>query len=223
MKRSDKDLSLDIIYLDNHLLVVEKPGGVLTQPDDSENLSLEEMAKEFLKKKFLKEGNVFLHAIHRLDKEASGLVLFARSSKALSRLNEQMRDHQIKKKYKAIVEGFLKNKQGILTNYLIHKSHRAEVCSKNIPEAKEAKLLYEVTEEFKNFSLLSIDLVTGRYHQIRTQLSFLGHPIVGDKKYGSKIEKKRIALQCFSLEFSHPVSKEKVVFESKEDLSFILK
>lgn len=218
MKRSDKDLSDNIVYLDNHLLVVEKPFGVLTQPDESENLSLEEMAKQFLKKKFAKKGNVFLHAIHRLDKEASGLVLFARSSKALSRLNEQMRDHQIKKRYKALVEGFFKNKKGELTNYLLHKSHRAEVSSKKNPEAKEAKLFYQVTEEKEHFSSLSIDLITGRYHQIRSQLSYLGHPIVGDKKYGSKIEKNGIALQCFSLEFSHPVSKEKMVFESKEDL-----
>lgn len=218
MKRLDKDLSPNIIYLDNHLLVIEKPNNLLTQPDDTGGASLLESAKESLKNKFSKEGNVFLHPIHRLDKEASGLVLFARTSKALSRLNEHMRNKQIKKKYRALVEGILKTKKGKLVNYLLHLSHRAEVSSKENKEVKEAELLYEVIKEIDRSSLLSIDLITGRYHQIRAQLSFLGHPIVGDKKYGSKVEREGIALQCFSLEFIHPVSKEKMTFESKEDL-----
>jgi 23S rRNA pseudouridine1911/1915/1917 synthase len=218
MKHLDKDLSPDIIYLDNHILVVEKPGGLLTQADDTGALSLEDLAKEYLKKKFSKEGKVFLHPIHRIDKEASGLVLFARTSKALSRLNEQMRAKQIKKKYRAIVEGFLKSREGKLVDYLLHKSHRAEVSSRENGEAKEAVLFYEVMKEIGSFSLLSIDLITGRYHQIRAQLSALGHPIVGDKKYGSQLQKEGLALQSFSLEFIHPVRDEKMAFKTNKDL-----
>ena len=216
MKLLDKDPNFDVIYLDNHLLVVQKASGLLTQPDDSGALSLEDMAKDFLKKKFLKEGKVFLHPVHRIDKEASGLVLFARTSKALSRLNEQMRSRKIKKKYRVRVEGHLKNKKGKVVNYLLHKSHRAEVSSKENKDAKEAVLFYEVIEEIGDYSLLSIDLITGRYHQIRVQLAHLGHPIIGDKKYGSHVEKEGISLQSYSLQFDHPVLNKQMVFQATD-------
>ena len=204
-----------VVYLDNHLLVVKKPAGLLTQPN-GDNHSLEKIAKDFIKKKFAKSGNVFLHAIHRLDKQVSGLVLFARTSKALSRLNQQMRERKIVKKYYALVEGVFKKKQGLLSHFLAHLNHRAAVFENNsAPELKKAELTYSVKKESKGNSLLEIDLLTGRYHQIRAQLAFVGHPIVGDEKYGGKpvSENKNIFLCCFYLQFLHPVSKEKLTVE----------
>ena len=226
MKHSDKEITPDIgylditypdiKYLDNHILVVNKPPNLLTQPNDSQNLSLEEVMKDFIKKKFSKKGkNIFLHAIHRLDKQTSGLVLFARTSKALSRLNEMMRKKKITRKYIALVEGiFFKNKKGTLVHYLIHKNYKAQIVDKNNKKAKRAELTYKVIEEINNNSLVEINLLTGRYHQIRAQFSFIGHPVVGDKKYKSSIEASKIELNCFYLEFEHPIKKgsKKLVF-----------
>jgi 23S rRNA pseudouridine1911/1915/1917 synthase len=212
MKSSDSE----IVFCDNHILVAIKPQGLLTQPDDSTEASLETFAKEWVKKEYQKPGNVFLHAIHRLDRPVSGLVLFGRTSKALSRLNEQSRNQEIQRIYIAEVEGILSIKEGKLTHYLTHGDHRANLAKSTDPEAKLAKLTYCVIGTHKESTLVSIELETGRYHQIRAQFSASGHPIVGDQRYGSKRgDGKKIHLHCAKLRFEHPVTKEILSFESK--------
>ena len=196
----------DIIHCDNHILVVNKPPGIATQPD------LEELAKAWVKKKYQKPGNVFLHPIHRLDKSVGGIVLFARTSKALSRLQALMRERKISKTYEALVEGHLPKKEGTLKHFLVHGDHKAFVD----PKGKEAILHYTVLEEKKDTTLLSIDLTTGRYHQIRAQFSAIGHPVVGDKKYGSScFFQNGIALRHVRMAFEHPVTQEPLQFEQR--------
>jgi 23S rRNA pseudouridine1911/1915/1917 synthase len=191
------------IYQDNHLLVLVKPHGIATQPD------FHEMAKAYLKNKTGKEGNVFLHPVHRLDKPASGLVLFARSSKALSRLNELLRDHKIKKTYRVEVEGVLKEKEGTLEHFHFHDDFRAKISNQPFTGAKKASLSYKVLKSGRDRSLLEVNLHTGRYHQIRAQMAFIGHPIIGDQKYGSSFPSQDSSIQLFhvGLEFIHPVTK----------------
>lgn len=200
----------NIIYSDNHLLIVEKPVEIPTQPD------LTELAKAWIKKKYNKPGNVYLHPIHRLDRVVSGLVLFARTSKALSRLQEMMRERKIEKIYHALVEGDLPEEEGRLVHHLIHGSFRAEVSK----EGKEAILDYRILKHEKDATLLEIHLVTGRYHQIRAQLSNIGCPILGDEKYGSKKKwPKGIALHHSEMRFEHPVTKDSLVFKSNPNFS----
>jgi 23S rRNA pseudouridine1911/1915/1917 synthase len=215
MKSCDKEPSLDVVYMDNHLFIVEKSENLLTQPSPLENRSLENLAKEWLRKETGK--NPFLHCIHRLDKEVSGLVIFARSSKALSRLNEQMREKKIKKIYVAWVEGKIQEKEGQLIHFLRKDSFCATVKTAEDKEAKEAKLFFRVLEVFPDTTLVEITLETGRYHQIRAQFAAIGHPIVGDCKYGAK-KNRRVFLHQKEIEFMHPVTKEKLHFVSKKEL-----
>lgn len=207
MKCSGKEnwgILLKEIYCDNHILVLEKPAGIPTQPD------FHEAAKLWVKQAFNKPGNVFLEPIHRLDKPASGLVLFARTSKALSRLNEAMREKKMKKFYIAKVEGEV-NQEGTLEHLLIHGDFRALVD----PQGKKAILRYKRLEIAKGHSLIEVELETGRYHQIRAQFSAIGHPVIGDAKYGSNVYKEnRIALHHYKLMIEHPVTKEALQFES---------
>ncbi len=199
-----------IIYCDNHLLVVNKPPGIATQPD------LEDLAKAWVKKKYEKPGNVFLQPIHRLDKSVGGLVLFARTSKALSRLQALMREKKITKIYHALVEGTLTKKQDTLTHLLIHGDHKSFIG----PQGKEAILHYSVLQEKNGTSLVSIHLITGRYHQIRAQFSAIKHPVLGDTKYGSKhFFQDGIALRHVKMEFEHPITHEPCVFELPKALS----
>jgi len=206
----------EIVFCDNHILVAAKPAGMLTQPDDSNQESLETFAKNWLKFEYKKPGAVFLHCIHRLDRAVSGLVLFARTSKALSRLNEQMREMEIQRTYIAEVEGLLPlGQEGKLDHYLIHGDHRAILAQKDSPDAKHARLTFLVIQSKDHSSQVQIELETGRYHQIRAQFSAIGHPIVGDKRYGSKLgDGAEIKLHCFKLAFQHPVTKELLTFES---------
>ena len=203
----------EIVFCDNHLLVAAKPAGLLTQPDESGKFSLEEWAKVWVKKEFNKPGNVFLHCIHRLDKPVSGLVLFARTSKALSRLNEQSRHLEIQRTYIAEVEGILSQKEGRLDHYLIHGDHAAIVAKEGDRDAKHARLTYEVLRFLQHSTLVSIELETGRYHQIRAQFSAIGHPVVGDGRYGAK-PLPSIHLHSAKLSFQHPVTQEILRFES---------
>lgn len=198
-----KSFANAVLYEDNHLLAVNKPPGLLTQPNETEAPSLEEHAKAYLKEKYNKQGNVFLHAIHRLDKPVSGIVLFARTSKALSRLNEQMRERKMEKVYTAEVEGHLDQKEGELRHLLLHSSHHARVH----PSGKEAHLSYRILERRPQTTLVEVTLHTGRYHQIRAQFAHIGHPIVGDTKYGVA-PASRIALHHSRLTFAHPISQE---------------
>lgn len=205
----------EILYCDNHLLVAAKPCGMLTQPDASVSESLETFAKSWLQKEYEKTGNVFLHAIHRLDRPVSGLVLFARTSKALSRLNEQSRLQAVQRWYLAEVEGVLSKKEGRLDHYLVHGDHRAIVVKQDDQGAKHARLTYRIRKLKIHTTFVEVELETGRYHQIRAQFSAIGHPIVGDVRYGSKscIE-EQIHLHCERLSFCHPVTKEVLSFET---------
>ncbi len=214
MKSSD-NAEPKIIYCDNHLLIAEKPTGWLTQPDDTGAVSLEQYCKNWVKREFHKPGDVFLHAIHRLDRPVFGLVLFARTSKALSRLNEMSRAQQIRRLYTAKIEGFLSAKEGTLEHYLVHGDHRANVVQAHHPEAKQAILSYKVEREEQNHTVILIELQTGRYHQIRAQFGAIGHSIVGDRRYGAKEgSNDRIALGCTELIFLHPVTKQPLHFRS---------
>lgn len=198
-----------IVYLDSHLLVVKKPALITTQPTSQGGLSLEDQAKAFIKERFKKPGGVFLTPIHRLDYPVSGLVLFARTSKSLSRLQTQMRTRQIEKRYYARVKGHLKEKRGHLKHLLLHGRRRA-IISDHL--GKESTLTYRVLKEWKESSLLEVHPHTGRYHQIRVQLSYLGHPIWGDTKYGfpSKSKSKKIDLHHGKLVFRHPITGVKI-------------
>jgi 23S rRNA pseudouridine1911/1915/1917 synthase len=200
-----KLLDSAVIYLDNHLLVVCKPAGIPTQPD------LADLAKAWVKAKYKKPGNVFLEPVHRLDKPVSGLVLFARTSKALTRLQEMMRQRQIVKIYHARVENAPKEQEGTLTHFLVHDDFRARID----PQGKEATLHYCVLEK----NVLEIRLETGRYHQIRVQLAAIGCPVVGDKKYGAKTPfgPDAIALEHVRMEFVHPVTHQSMIFKKSVD------
>lgn len=209
MKCYDKDL--EVLYLDNHILALNKPPGLLTQPNNTPSSNLEDIAKAYLKKRFKKVGNVFLHPIHRLDKPVSGIVLFARTSKSLSRLNDQMRKKNIKKLYYAKVEGHVKNMQGTLKHTMMRTSFRTR-CSK---KGKEAVLSYNVIKNYESFTFVEVDLYTGRYHQIRAQFAEIGHPVLGDIKYGSAQKKDNIALHHGKMVFEHPVKRKQITITSK--------
>jgi 23S rRNA pseudouridine1911/1915/1917 synthase len=202
-------MELDILYEDSHLIAVDKPGGLLTQPNGTNSDSLEMLCKAWLKNKYHKPGNVFLHAIHRIDKPVSGIVVFAKTSKALSRLQEAMRNKNCKKIYFALLEKAPPAQEGALEHYLIHDDHWARISHKNDPMAKFSRLHYRVKEK-KEKILLEIELETGRYHQIRAQLAAIGCPIIGDIKYGGKrlAVGECIALRHVMMQLPHPISRE---------------
>lgn len=194
-----------IIYVDNHLLVLDKPAGWLTQPDGA-SINLQERAKAWIAEVYRKPGRVFLEPIHRLDRPVSGLVVCARTSKSLSRLQAAMRAGKFRKWYRAQVEGSLPKEEGILEHYLVHGDHRALLASPDQPGAKRARLHYRVTA---SPGTLEIELETGRYHQIRAQFAAIGCPIVGDHKYGSRSpQESAIALSHERCEFPHPITGE---------------
>ena len=214
--------SIDVLYEDNHIIAVNKPAGLLTQPTDLESDSLEIRVKAWIKEKYQKPGNVFVGVIHRLDKPVSGLVIFAKTSKALSRLNEAIRSREMQKTYCALVEGIPQKKQDTLTHFLKHDDHFSYIVNKNDPDAKLARLHYETLKTFEKTTLLQIILETGRYHQIRCQLAAIGHPIIGDRRYGAKkaqniladLPQNAIALHHTRLSLSHPVTKEVLTIEA---------
>lgn len=204
-----------IIHEDNHLLVVNKPAGLLTQPVPGDpRPSLEDEAKAYLKEVYNKPGRVFLHAVHRIDRQVSGLVIFARTDKALSRLNQAMRDGRIVKVYHALVEGRIPgqiDKAVRLRHFLSHGSHRAMVSDNPVQGGREALLEYRILRQAKTSSLIEVDLQTGRYHQIRAQLAYIGYPIVGDCKYGAKVQPglgDGIGLHSYAVSLIHPVKTE---------------
>jgi len=199
-----------VIHCDNHLLVLDKRAGQTTQPTPHDPESLEKDGKEWLAREFNKPGRVFLEAVHRIDRPVSGVVLFARTSKALSRLQAAMREREITKRYLAVVEGTLPDAEGELRHFLLHGDREAEVVSSRTAGAKESILLYRTLAHGKALSLVEVDLVTGRYHQIRAQFAAEGCPLIGDTKYGSTRETgarsgRMIALHSWRLECAHPV------------------
>lgn len=204
-----------ILYCDNHLLAVNKPAGLLTQDSGTGNDNLEDQAKAWLKVEFNKPGAVFLQAVHRIDRVVSGVVLFARTSKALTRLNEQMRAKKIGKVYHAVVEGWPKEDAGTLVHYLTHGDREAAVSSAGDKQAKRSVLHYRTLRHSSSGpkrALLEVELETGRYHQIRIQLSTMGTPILGDEKYGASRRKElqEIGLHSREIVLMHPTTKELV-------------
>tara|TARA_B100000446_G_scaffold3088_1_gene2976 strand:- start:36 stop:710 length:675 start_codon:yes stop_codon:yes gene_type:complete len=208
-----------IIFIDNHLIAVTKPAGLLTQPDRNTDESLIDQTRQWIKEKYNKPNNIFLGLVHRLDRNVSGVVLFARTSKAASRLSKQFREGTPKKHYRAIVLGKLKEEHTTLVHYLRkEKSLRATVFPRETPTAKRSELSYEVIYSLEKKSLLEVSLSTGRFHQIRAQMAFIGHPIIGDVKYGAPepLPNQEIALYAHKLVFSHPVSNEEITLTAPE-------
>lgn len=204
---------MNILHDDNHLLAVGKPAGLLTQASGTQQSNLEDLCKGWLKEKYAKPGNVFLQAVHRLDKPASGVVLFAKTSKALSRLNASMRAKETHKCYRTIVCGIPAIPQQTLEHYMTHGDHRSDIASAGTPGASLARLSYAVVSTQGTLALLEVELDTGRYHQIRSQLAAIGHPILGDERYGGRGWNfpDRIALHHYQLVIPHPISKELLV------------
>lgn len=202
---------IEVLYEDNHLLAVNKPSGLLTQPSGTEQDSLEAQAKRWLKEKYQKPGNVFLEAVHRIDKPVSGIVLFAKTSKALSRLNESLREKRSEKVYQALVEGIPTPSEATLEHYLTHDDFQASLSTAKDPKAKLARLHYRIIEKRENGTLVEIALETGRYHQIRAQMAAIGCPIVGDTRYGAKkIPGDKICLHHCRLSIPHPTTGEMI-------------
>jgi len=229
---------MEVIYEDNHIIVVNKQSGEIVQGDKTGDRPLSDIVKDYIKEKYQKPGAVFLGVVHRLDRPVSGLVIFARTSKALTRLNKMFAEkEQVKKTYWAIVE--MRNEKGkmrngneemkkcqeqdhssffTITHWIVRneKQNKSYAYDHEVPNSKKAILKYRVLAKGDNYNLLEVQLLTGRHHQIRCQLSTLGYPIKGDLKYGAKRSNPdgSISLNAHRLEFIHPVSKEKIALES---------
>lgn len=209
-------MNLEVVYEDNHIIVVRKPANVLTQGDSTNDISMLEIIKDYIKMKYKKKGNVFLGLLHRLDRPVSGIMVFARTSKGASRISDQIRRKVFKKTYYAVLLGNLKENKGDLKDYLYKnkKENKVYVVDKNHKEAKLAELSYEVIERKENMTLVKIDLKTGRAHQIRVQFASKGYPLYGDKRYAKNLNKNNNQIALFSnkIEFEHPTKKEKLEF-----------
>lgn len=204
---------INIIYEDNHLLVVEKKPNVLVQADNTNDLDLLTILKQYLKEKYNKPGNVYLGLVHRLDRPVGGVMVFAKTSKAASRLSEQVRTHQIKKEYQAVLCGKAKEKDN-LQDYLL-KDEKTNMVKVN-KNGKFAELDYQLIKYYDNLSLVKINLKTGRSHQIRVQFSSRNLPLWGDQRYNKNAKVgEQIALYATSLSFYHPVTKELLSFKLK--------
>ncbi len=213
-----QDIASRVVYEDNHIIIVNKLPGELVQGDKTGDTTLADKVKLFQKEKYNKPGNVFLGVTHRLDRPVRGLVMYAKTSKALSRLNEMFKKGSVHKTYLAITEHAPQIHEGLLVNYLKknEKQNKSYVYKKPVQGAKEAKLKYKILGSSDRYYLLEVELLTGRHHQIRAQLSHIGCPIKGDLKYGAKRSNKDggIDLLAYKLEFVHPVKKEGMVFTS---------
>lgn len=202
---------MNVIYEDNHIIIVNKQPGEIVQGDKTGDKPLSETVKDWIKETHGKPGNVFLGVVHRLDRPVGGLVIFAKTSKALSRLNQMLRDNEIHKTYWAITRNMPPEQHGTLVHYItsVEKNNKSYASLKPAKNAKEAKLMYKVLSESDNYYLLEINLITGRKHQIRVQLSAIGCPIRGDLKYGDRRSNPdgSISLIARRIQFVHPVSK----------------
>ncbi len=206
--------NLQVLFEDNHVIIVNKRSGDITQGDKTGDKPLSDVVKEYVKEKYNKAGNVFLGVVHRLDRPTSGVIIFARTSKALERLNKMLRDKTVSKTYWAVIKDTPKKEKDTLINYLKKnpKNNKSSVYTKEITDSKKAILHYNVIKKLDNYSLVEIDLETGRHHQIRAQLSFIGFPIKGDLKYGFNRSNKdgSIHLHARKIVFIHPVTKEQI-------------
>lgn len=202
---------INIIYEDNHLLIVEKPINIPVQEDSSKDIDLITMLKDYRKQNENKPGEAYLGLVHRLDRPVGGIMVFAKTSKAASRLSDQIRNNTFHKKYIAVVEGYLP-KEDKLEDYLIkdNNTNISKVTTKD--KGKYSCLEYQVLKEKDNLSLVEINLITGRSHQIRVQFSSRNHPLVGDSKYGNNKDNINIALYAKEITFIHPTTKEQLTF-----------
>ena len=205
---------LNVLYEDNHLIVVEKKPNVLSQSDVTGDMDLLTMVKNYVKKKYDKPGNVYIGLVHRLDRPVGGVMVFARTSKAAKRLNEQIKNHEFNKTYVAVLDGKLEKKKDELVNYLYkdEKTGISKVVDKGFTGGKLSKLNYEVIGYYKNKTIVKVNLITGRHHQIRLQFKALGYPLYGDQLYG-KENNEQIRLYAYLLGFNHPVTKERLCFK----------
>jgi 23S rRNA pseudouridine1911/1915/1917 synthase len=206
--------NLQVLFEDNHIIIVNKRAGDITQGDKTGDKPLSDVIKEYVKEKYNKPGKVFIGTVHRLDRPTSGIVIFARTSKSLERLNKMLRDKVIHKTYWALVKEVPSKASATLTNFLKKdtKKNKSFVYKKEIAGSKKAVLHYKLLKKLEHYSLLEIDLETGRHHQIRTQLSHIGSVIKGDLKYGAPRSNKdgSISLHARKIKFMHPVSKEEI-------------
>ncbi len=206
--------NLQILFEDNHIIVLNKRAGDIVQGDKTGDKALSEIVKEYIKETYNKSGNVFLGVVHRIDRPTTGIIVFAKTSKALSRLNTLFANKQIQKTYWAIVKNPVLKKEDKLINWLKKnpKNNKTSVFDRETPGSKKGVLNYQVIKELENYSLLEINLETGRHHQIRAQLSKMGNPIKGDLKYGFDRSNKDggICLHARRIEFIHPVKKEQI-------------
>ena len=207
--------NLQILHEDNHIIIVNKRAGDITQGDKTGDTPLSEVVKQYIKEKYNKPSNVYLGVVHRLDRPTSGVIVFAKTSKSLERLNKMLREKTINKTYWAIVKNKPQPEQDTLVNYLKKnpKNNKSTAFKTEFEGSKKAILHYKVIKELDSYYLLEIDLETGRHHQIRCQLSSIGSYIKGDLKYGAKRSNKdgSIHLHARKIEFTHPVSKETIV------------
>ncbi len=207
----------NIIYEDNHIIVVEKPVNIPSQGDKTGDIDMLTLIKQYIKEKYNKPGDVYLGLVHRLDRPVGGVMVFAKTSKAASRLSEQVRTKEFKKKYIVVINGRMEEQRGTLQDYLLknEKVNMSRVVKEGTKNSKLANLEYEVLKYNSeiDLSVLKIYLHTGRHHQIRVQLSSRKHSIYGDQKYGGRGHGKQIALWAYELKFIHPTTKERMTFK----------
>ena len=200
--------NLNVLYEDNHIIVIEKEKDVLSQKDETDDFSINEIVKEYLKRKYNKPGAVYLGLVHRLDRRVSGVMVLAKTSKAATRLSKSIMEHEFEKKYLAYVEGII-DKDGSINIKILKKDNKAIISDLG----KEAKLNYKVINNDSNNTYVMVDLESGRYNQIRLSFASINHPIYGDLKYGAKIKSDDMGLASYEISFSHPVSKEYMTFK----------
>ncbi len=209
---------MEVVYEDNHIIIVNKQSGEIVQGDKTGDRPLSDIVKDYIKEKYQKPGAVFLGVVHRLDRPVSGLVVFARTSKALTRLNKMFAEGEVHKTYWALVKNAPQKKEDTLTHWLVRneKQNKSYAYATEKPNAKKAILKYRLIGKSDNYSLLEVQLMTGRHHQIRCQLAAMGCPIKGDLKYGAPRSNPdgSISLQSHRVEFIHPVSKERITVEA---------
>lgn len=205
---------LNVLYEDNQIIVVEKKPNILSQSDITGDMDLLTLVKEYVKEKYNKPGNVYIGLVHRLDRPVGGIMVFARTSKAAKRLNEEIKNHKFNKTYVAMLDGVLKENKGELVNYLYKnpKTGKSKVVDEQFEGAKLSKLTYEVVGYYKDKTIVKINLITGRHHQIRLQFKNIGYPLYGDQLYGNKTGEE-IRLYAYKLSFIHPVTKERLEFK----------
>jgi len=209
--------NLKILFEDNHIIVVEKPVNIPSQGDKTGDEDMLNIIKKYLIEKYNKPGDAYLGLVHRLDRPTGGVMVFAKTSKAASRLSQQIREKQFKKEYICIVDGKMEKEKDIFEDYLVknEKNNLSQISDSKNKNAKKAKLEYEVIKynEEINLSLVKVKLYTGRHHQIRVQFASRNHSLYGDQKYGTRGKGKQLCLWAYKLSFTHPTTKEELEFE----------